>query len=106
MPGLRHNTEPRHAGGHRDAPAGHDDARPEALVEVANGRRQERAAEVIDGDGRRHRRGRPAVQSLERRDVQRETVEAEPEAEQRHDEGRAHDLPAVEESSAHAWARP
>src|SRR5207253_9254717 len=43
------------------------------------------------------------MQPLEGRDVHAEPVEPEAEAEQRHDEGRAHDVPAVEVSSAHAW---
>jgi hypothetical protein len=43
------------------------------------------------------------MQSLEHCNVDTEAVEAEAKTEQRHDERRAHDVPAVEVSSAHAW---
>ena len=101
---LRDPTEGGEAGGHRDAPAGHDDARSEALVETAGRRRQERAGDVVHRDRCRHGRGRPSVQPLERRDVDGEPVEPETETAERHDERRAHDVPAVEVSSAHARA--
>ena len=43
------------------------------------------------------------MQPLEGRDVHAESVEAEPEGEQRHHEGGTHDVPAREVSKSHGW---
>ena len=89
LPRLRDDPERRHPGGHGDAPASHDDARTVAAVHVADQRGQERPGDVVHGDGQRHGRCRPAVQALKARHVHGESVEAQPEAEQRHHEGGA-----------------
>src|SRR5206468_11806142 len=86
--------------GHRAA--GDDDPRSEPLVYVADRDRQKRAGDVVHGDRRRHGGRRPAMQPLERGDVDADSVETEAEAEQRHDERGADDVPAIEVTAAHA----
>jgi hypothetical protein len=101
MPRPTDEPEHRHAGRHRDRAARHDDPRPEALVHAGDRRGQERAGDVVHGDRRRHGRRRPSVELLEHRDVDRDPIEAETEAEERHHEGRGYHVPAVEISGTH-----
>src|SRR5262249_56380174 len=49
---------------------------------------------------------RPPGKPLGRRTIHREPVEAETKAEERHDEHRAHDVPAVKVSGGHAATVP
>jgi len=101
LPRPRDLTERGQAGRHGHAAHGHDRARPEALVQIAHDRGEKRARHVVHGDGRRHRGSRPSEEPLEGRDVDAQTIEAEAEAEQGHDEGRGHHVPAVKVSCAH-----
>jgi hypothetical protein len=105
LPRPADESEHRDAGRHRNGAARHDEPRPEALVHAGDRRGRERAGDVVRGDRRRDGRGRPAVELLEHRDVDGDPVEAETEAEERHHEGRGHDVPAVEISRAHARSR-
>src|SRR4030095_1160804 len=106
LPRPRDHAERGDAHRHRRAARGHHRARSPGVIHVAGDHRHERSGYVVDGHRRRDDRGRPAVQPLERRDVNRDTVEAETEAEQRHDKRRAHDVPAIEISGDHATTVP